>query len=273
MRRKTALVTGASRGIGRAIALRLAEEGYDIGINFRASREQAEELSTACKGKGAQTVLLQADVANLSEIDRMFEVFSNAFDRIDLLVNNAGITAYLPFLEATEALWDSITNTDWKGSFFCAQRAARIMVDRNIGGSIINITSIHQQTNFPISNIYGPTKAALRKFTEHAALELSDYGIRVNAVAPGCTKIKPDEDTRPRGKMLASRIPFGRYGLPEEIAEAVVFLASEKACYITGTCLLIDGGASLPVLLDNRFIPEDSYKQYTYHRLKQRKKE
>jgi NAD(P)-dependent dehydrogenase (short-subunit alcohol dehydrogenase family) len=273
MEQKTALVTGASRGIGRAIALRLAEEGYHLCINYHTNKRKAEQTCSEIEKRGGKAIPLQADVGKIAEIDRMFEAFTAEFNHIDLLVNNAGITAYLPFLEATEELWDSITNTDWKGSYFCAQRAARIMVETVTPGCIINITSIHQKANFPISNIYGPTKAALHKFTEHAALELSDYGIRVNAIAPGCTKIRPDEDTGPRGRMLVSRIPSGRYGETDEIAEAVIFLASEKASYITGTCLLIDGGASLPALLDNKYIPDDLYKQFDYHQRKTQTKE
>lgn len=252
--RRTALVTGASRGIGKGIALALAGSGYDIGVNYVSSREAAEEVCRHAESLGARAVAIQADVSSLADIDRMYDEFFNHFDTIELLVNNAGITKYMPFLEATEAYWNEVTFTDWKGSYFCAQRAARKMVEQNVPGVIINITSIHQSSQFPVSNVYGPTKAALNKFTQHAALELAPYGIRVNAIAPGCTQIKEGEDETPRGRMLKSRIPLQRYGQPQEVADAVLFLASDKAAYITGTCLYVDGGALLPVLLDNKYV-------------------
>jgi len=255
MERKIALVTGASRGIGRSIALALAENGYDVGVNYLSSKEQAEEVCKLVEERGGKAICIQGNIGKLEDIDRIFSTFFTAFDHIDLLVNNAGVTKYLPILEATEELWDEITNTDWKGCYFCTQRAARKMVEKGTRGVILNITSIHQLCNFPISNIYGPTKAAMNKFSQHAALELAQYGIRVNSIAPGCTKIREGEDETPRGKMLASRIPLGRYGCTEEVADAVLYLASDKAQYITGTCLMLDGGAVLPVLLDNKFVP------------------
>lgn len=254
MPRKIALVTGASKGIGRAIALALADNGYDLGINYYTSKEQALEVQQLAEEKGAKAVCIQGDVGKMVDIDRIFQELFQAYGRIDLLVNNAGITKYLPFLEATEELWEEITNVDWKGSYFCAQRAARKMVETSTKGVIINITSIHKSVNFPISNIYGPTKAALTKFTEHAALELAEYGIRVNSVAPGCIVVREGYDQTERGLRLASRIPLQRWGKPEEIARAVVFLASDDSAYMTGASLMLDGGSVLPVLLDNKFV-------------------
>lgn len=254
MATKIALVTGASKGIGRAIALALAENGYDLGINYNSSEEQAMEVKRMVEEKGARAICIQGDVGKMADIDHIFDQLFREFGRIDLLINNAGITKYLPFLEATEELWQEITNVDWKGSYFCAQRAARKMVETGTKGVIINITSIHKTVNFPISNIYGPTKAALTKFTQHAALELAQYGVRVNAVAPGCIVVREGYDQTERGQKLGSRIPLQRWGLPEEIANAVVFLASDKCGYVTGTSLMVDGGSVLPVLLDNQYV-------------------
>jgi NAD(P)-dependent dehydrogenase (short-subunit alcohol dehydrogenase family) len=249
--RPVALVTGSSRGIGRAIALHLARHGYDVGIHYARSETEARQVAAEAEAAGARTACLGADLALLPELNALFDRFFEAFPRINLLVNNAGITKHLPFLEATEELWNEVTNLDWKGSYFCAQRAARRMVESGTKGVIINITSIHESTQFPTANIYGPTKAALLKFTRHAALELAPHGIRVNAVSPGCTQIRPGEPDTPRGRQLRSRIPLRRYGQPEEVAAAVHYLASPAAAYITGACLSVDGGALLPSLLDH----------------------
>lgn len=252
---KVALVTGSSRGIGRAVALELAGSGYDVCINYVNCHEAAAAVCRQIEELGRRCLCVRADIGSMSDQARLFAEFDKAFDRLDLLVNNAGITKYLPFLECTEALWNEVTNTDWKGSFFATQHAAKRMIDHKIPGVVINITSIHQTCNFPVANVYGPTKAALNKFTQHAALELAPYGIRVVAIAPGCTKIYDGEDETPRGQQLVSRIPLKRYGTCSEIAKAVSWLASADAAYITGTCLMVDGGSLLPVLLDNKYVP------------------
>jgi len=253
--RPAALITGASRGIGRGIALALAEAGYDVGINYVSSKPAAHDVAEACRGRGARAEIFHADVGNTSAIARLFETFVARFGRVDLLVNNAGISLKVPFLETSEEQYDSIMATNLKSVFFCTQAAARVMIERGTRGVIINNSSIHREVQLPASSVYGPVKAALEKFTRHAALELAPYGIRVNAVTPGCTKVRGNEDTDPRGSLLRSRIPLGRYGLPEDVAHAVVFLASEKASYITGASLIIDGGAVLPAGLLSRYTP------------------
>lgn len=257
MHNKVALVTGSSRGIGRAIALELASCGYDICVNYLSDNVDAEDVCNKIRSMNRRAICVQADVGKTKDLKSLFNQIDTEYGRIDLLVNNAGVTKYLPLLECTEELWEEITNTDWKGAFFATQYAAKRMVSQATGGVILNITSIHQTCNFPISNVYGPTKAALNKFTKHAALELAKYGIRVISIAPGCIKIREGEDETPRGKRLKSRIPFGRYGSCEEIAKAAAWLASDDASYITGTCLMLDGGGTLPVLLDNTFVPDD----------------
>lgn len=253
MNRKKALITGASRGIGKQIALLLAENGYSVGVNYLNSEEEAKQVCELIDQGGGSAVALQANVAEASDRKRMFDHFFEAFGEIDLLVNNAGITVFGAFLETKEEQWEELTNTDWKGAYFCAQAAASHMVEHGKSGVIVNITSIHQQCQFPEASVYGPTKAALDKFTKHAALELAPYGIRVNSIAPGCTKVRVDQEFTVRGKMLSSRIPLQRLAESEEVAEAVLYLSSDKAKYITGECLTIDGGALLPVLLDHRY--------------------
>jgi NAD(P)-dependent dehydrogenase (short-subunit alcohol dehydrogenase family) len=252
MQKKTALVTGASHGIGRQIALTLAENGYDLGINYFKSNDSIQEVCALVEKRGAKALCLQADVGKINEIDRMFEFFFREFLKIDLLVNNAGISKFAPFLQVTEELWNEITNTDWKGSYFCAQRAGKNMVENHTKGVIINISSNHVDGCWPNANIYGPTKAALSKFTKNIAMELAQYGIRVVAVAPGYTDI--GWDSSDPIYRATERLPLKRFATTKEIADAVVFLASDKAQYITGTCLTIDGGALLPVLPENTII-------------------
>jgi NAD(P)-dependent dehydrogenase (short-subunit alcohol dehydrogenase family) len=250
---KKALVTGAGRGIGRAIAVALADQGWDVGVNYHQSEEPAREVCRVIESKGRKALALRGDVGKIEDISEMFAKFLGHFGGIDLLVNNAGITKFKPILETTPELWDEITNTDWKGSYFCTQYAAKDMVENGTKGVIINITSVHQTLNFPMAGVYGPTKAALFKFTRHAALEFAPYGIRVNSIAPGYIKVTDPAVVTDRERMMVSRIPAQRIGRTQEIAEAVCFLASEKAEYVTGANLTVDGGALLPALMDNTY--------------------
>jgi len=254
VKRRIALVTGGGRGIGKYIALALAENGYDVGVNYFRSAEGAREVCGLLEEKGARAISLQADVGKVADIDRMFAVFLAEFGRIDLLVNNAGVTKMAPLLEVTEDFWEQVVRTDWKGAFFCTQRAAADMVSQKTQGVIISITSNQQQGCWPNCSVYGPTKAALMKFTRHAAMELAKYHIRVNAVAPGYTAKSADQPLTGMGQSFISRIPLKRMASPVEIADAVVYLASEKAGYITGTCLTVDGGALLPVVPVNEVV-------------------
>lgn len=253
MSKKTALVTGADRGIGRQIALTLAENEYDVGINYLNLPEEAQLVAEQIRKRGGRAACIRADIRHVHEINQLFERFIAEFGHIDLLVNNAGVTKFTPLLETSEEMWDEIVLTDFKGSYFCTQRAARRMAETQTQGVIINITSVHQQLNFPYASVYGPAKAALDKFTQHAALELAQYGIRVNAIAPGPIKNDAESVFSARQQMFISRTPLKRMGMTSEIADAVLFLASDKARFITGTSLIVDGGARLPALLDNLF--------------------
>lgn len=252
--RKTAFITGGSRGIGAGIARVLAANGYDLAITYHTSPDGAEATAAECRALGAEVLVLQADVSRVADIDRAFAAFEAARgDELDLLVNNAGITRFKPLLETDEALFDQLNNTDWKGSFFCTQRAAKLMVHRGRGGVVVNITSNQQQGCWPDSVVYGPVKAALKHFTEAAALNLAPYGIRVVAVAPGYTARVRTEDVE-RIKPITDRIPLHRFCTPEEVGHAVQYLASDEAGYVTGVCLAMDGGAILPVVAQNAYI-------------------
>jgi len=246
---KTALVTGASRGIGKAAALRLAEVGYDLGINYRQNRKGAEEVARSVRKSKRRALVLQADVSKKAQIDSMFDSFFAEFGHIDLLVNNAGVSMFSPFLQVSEQLWDTVTEVDWKGTYFCAQRAARDMAESGRGGVIINMSSNQKDGCWPTASVYGPTKAAVAKFTRHAAFELARYGIRVIALAPGYTDVGwPEGDPIHEAK---DKIPMKRFATPDEIARIISRLASEEFAYMTGTCLDIDGGALLPVVTEN----------------------
>ncbi len=250
MERKHALVTGSSKGIGRGIALALAQNGYDVAINHSKSEEEAKEVAELCQEYGARTMIIRADMSKKADIDRLFEEYEAEFHTIDLMVNNAGITRFMPFLEVTEELWDQVTDLNYKGAYFGAQGAARLMVKNHTKGVIINITSVHATINFPTHNIYGPGKAALKKLTAHEAMELAKYGIRVNAVAPGCICNSPAIRNNDRQRLMASRVPLRRVGECEEIAQAVLFLASDEASYITGINLDVEGGMILTPRID-----------------------
>lgn len=251
MERKAALVTGSSHGIGRSIALGFAKAGYDVGITYHTRKEGAMELYDQVLALGVSAKVIQVDISSLPDIQRMFDEFMAAFGRIDVLVNNAGIGLVAPFLSTTPELFEALTNTDWRGGFFSAQRAAQEMVKASIKGVIVNIASNHAEGCWPDCTVYAGTKAALSKFTKNCAMELAEYGIRVVCVNPGYTDIGWPKDD-PIYEAI-ERMPLGRFGTTEEVANLVVFLASDQAGYITGTTVTCDGGALLPCVPENKF--------------------
>ena len=255
-RAKIALVTGSSKGIGKATALCLARAGYDVGINYHSDRAGAEDTAEQIRALGRRTAVYHADLKDLAAIEAMFTAFFADFGTIDLLVNNAGITRFAPFLETTPQMWEEVVNTDWRGSYFCAQAAARNMVAHKIKGTIINISSNHASGCWPRASVYGPTKAAVEKMTKNAALELAAYGIRMIAIAPGYTHIREVSPEKMEKYVIpfSNRIPLKRFAQAEEIGNMVVFLASGQVDYITGTSIYMDGGALLPVVPDNTFM-------------------
>lgn len=252
MANKVAVVTGASKGIGRATALELAAQGFDIVVNYHSDKEAALEICTRVEKQGGRALAVYADLGNLQDIAAMFDAIDRVFPKIDVLVNNAGISDEVYFLDATPEQFDKMTAVDWRGLFFCAQHAARRMVQNQVCGVIINVTSNQAEGNWPRASIYGPTKAAVSKFTKNAAMELSRYGVRMVAIAPGYTDIGWAADSHIRE--AEHRLPLKRFARPEEIAKGVAFLASENANYMTGCVLTMDGGATLPVVAANDFV-------------------
>ena len=252
MNRKTALITGAAKGIGRAVTLELSKAGYNVVINYHSDENAARTLKEAAEEQGARALTVYADMASVAEIKAMYDQAIAAFGQIDLVVNNAGISSEVYFLDAREEDFDRMTAIDWKGLYFSSQRAARHMAEKGVKGVIINISSNQVDGCWPRATIYGPTKAAVSKFTKNAAMELAPKGIRMAAVAPGYTDVGWEPgDIRLEA---APRLPLRRFASTTEVARAVVYLASDDAAYITGSTLTIDGGATLPVVAANDFV-------------------
>lgn len=239
---KVALVTGASRGIGRAIALELAKAGADVAVNYAGSEQAAEEVVQAIEALGRRAVKLQADVGNAEQAENLVSSVIEAFGRIDILVNNAGITRDNLIMRMKEEEFDQVIHTNLKGVFNCVKAVTRPMMKQR-SGRIINISSVVGAVGNPGQANYVAAKAGVIGLTKAAAKELASRGITVNAVAPGFI------DTDMTGKLseeqraaLLPQIPLARMGQPEEIARTVRFLASDDASYMTGQTLHVDGG-------------------------------
>ncbi len=239
---KVAIVTGASRGIGSAIAIALAEEGYNLVLNYRKSREELEALASTLK---TETILVQGDVSNFKEAENIISTAKSTFGQIDLLVNNAGITKDNLILRMSEEDFDSVQNINLKGTFNCTKHVSRIMLKQRFG-KIINISSIVGITGNMGQSNYAASKAGIIGFTKSIARELASRNITVNAIAPGFIQTKMSEAISEEAKQASlSSIPLGKFGQPEDVANMVVFLASDKANYITGQVIQVDGGMAI----------------------------
>lgn len=243
-----AVVTGARRGIGRAIALALARDGYAIVVNDQELDGNCEWTVSAIRDLGAAVLAVQADVSDAQAVHRLLEQTVTHFGRLDVWVNNAAIGGRDRFLDVAEASWDRILAVDLKAPFFCSQVAASQMIAQGAGGSIVNISSVHSVRTWPGRSPYAAAKAGLERLTASMAYELGPYGIRVNAVAPGYVDTRSAQGAGPSigqpdyAERVVPRTPLRRLGLPEDIANAVAFLVSANASFITGECLTVDGG-------------------------------
>jgi len=251
---KVALVTGAGKGIGRGIAIELAREGANVAVNYAHSDGGAVEIVKKIASMGRKAIVVKADVSKIAEIAAMVEKTFCEFGRIDILVNNSGITERQKFLELTEEFWDRTMNINLKGTFFCMQAAAKKMVQFG-GGKIINLSSLHAVASMKELAPYAASKGGINSLTTQAALELAPYKINVNAIAPGLIEVEklehnPNYD---RGH-CAKEIAWGRVGMPEDIGKAVVFLASRDSDYMTGNVIYVDGGllTRLPLTLGSK---------------------
>ncbi|HEX6441396.1 MAG TPA: 3-oxoacyl-ACP reductase family protein [Stellaceae bacterium] len=244
---KVALVTGAQQGIGRAMALAFAEAGADVGINWLDNAEAAEQIAGIVRAQGRRAVTVQANVARQPQVEAMLKAVEEGLGPIDVLVNNAGVFPRVPFLEMTEADWDYVFEVNLKGSFFCAQTAAKSMVAGGRPGSIINLTSGAAFRGSPRGVHYCASKGGVLSMTRQMALELAPYRIRVNAIAPGLTDTAQPRYGSSEDEIAAvgRAIPLGRIAEPEEIAGTAVFLASDNAGFVTGQCLHVNGGGYL----------------------------
>ncbi len=242
---RCALVTGASRGIGRAVAVALAKAGANVAINYSGNEEAAKQTEESCAAYGVKTLVIKADVSNADDCRAMMEQVAECFGKIDILVNNAGITRDKLMIGMSEADFMDVINTNLKGSFLCMQLASKRMIKQRYG-RIINLSSVVGLHGNAGQVNYAASKAGVIGMTKSAAKELASRNVTVNAVAPGMietdmTAVIPE---KAKEEMLKS-IPAGRAGKPEEIAEAVVFLASEAAAYITGQVISVDGGMGI----------------------------
>ncbi|WP_438446790.1 3-oxoacyl-[acyl-carrier-protein] reductase [Gorillibacterium sp. sgz5001074] len=239
---KIALVTGASRGIGRAIALELARAGADVAVNYAGSEQAAEEVVLAIQALGRRAMKIKANVGSSEEADAMVSQVLETYERIDILVNNAGITRDNLIMRMKEDEFDQVINTNLKGVFNCVKAVTRPMMKQR-SGRIINISSVVGSVGNPGQANYVAAKAGVIGLTKAAAKELASRGITVNAVAPGFIATDmTDKLSEDQKAALLPQIPLAKMGQPEDIARAVRFLASDDASYITGQTLHVDGG-------------------------------
>jgi NAD(P)-dependent dehydrogenase (short-subunit alcohol dehydrogenase family) len=239
---KSALVTGASKGVGKGIALEAARAGANVAVNYHRDAAGAEATVAEIRGMGRDALAIQGDVAVATDVDRMFASALERFRRLDILVNNAGVQTWKPLLELSEAEWDRTIDTNLKGCFLCTQRAARHMRERG-GGRIVNIGSGCNKVAFPNLVDYTASKGGIEMFTKVAAVELGRHQITVNCVAPGAVEIeRTKNEAGDYAGTWAKLTPLGRVGQPTDVARAVVFLASDAAEFITGQTIWVDGG-------------------------------
>ncbi|MEH2233858.1 MAG: glucose 1-dehydrogenase [Nostoc sp.] len=247
---KIALVTGSSQGIGQAIAIRLAQEGASIVINYRSHPEGAEETLSKVKAAGGQCHIvdgftIQGDTGKVADVQRMIADSISHFGKLDILVNNAGIEKNADFWDVTEADYDAVMNVNLKGIFFATQAFVQHLLETKQPGKIINISSVHEELPFPHFAAYCASKGGLKMLTRNLAVELAPHGININNVAPGAIETpintKLLNDPQKLGALLKN-IPLGRLGQPGDVASIVAFLASSESDYVTGTTFFVDGG-------------------------------
>lgn len=245
LNQKVAIVTGGSLGIGAGIVRRLAREGVAVTLDYHVHSDAADALVSEITAQGGRALAVRADVSQVADVQSLVTQAVQTFGRLDILVNNAGIEEPTPFLEVSEVSWERQIGVDLKGPYFAAQAAAKQMVAQGDGGVIINISSVHEDLPMVGNAVYCAAKGGLRMLTRTLANELAPHRIRIVNIGPGAieTPINSATLNNPTTKSaLLAEIPLQRIGTPDDVANAVVWLADDQASYITGTTLFIDGG-------------------------------
>lgn len=245
---KVAIVTGSDSGIGRAIAIQFAQEGATVVINYAHAQDKAEQVREIIEQNNGKALVIQADVSQYQQAMGLIQQTVEHFNRLDIIVNNAGMEIHNAFLDVTEEQWDRVLSVDLKGTFFCSQAAAREMVKRKTAGRIINISSVHEDLAMPQNAPYCCAKGGIRMMTRTICLELAPYNITVNNIAPGAIDTPIDADVKADPEKIGAllkEIPQHRMGQPEEVAKLALFLASDAAAYVTGSTYIIDGGLTV----------------------------
>lgn len=245
LRNKVALITGSSQGIGKGIAEVFAEEGADIAVNHLRSYCKAEEVAEWARNQGRRAIVVEADVAQRSQVEAMFDRVSSELGPIDVLVNNAGVETIVPFLDLTDEQWSDVINVNLRGEWLCSQVFCRQAAAAGTKGSIINIGSIQAARVLPGRTHYAPSKLAVEALTRNVSAEVGPLGIRVNCIHPGLIETPMVDWVMKRPDLLAGvlgQISLGRPGQPREIGKVAAFLASEEAEYVTGQSIFVDGG-------------------------------
>ena len=243
---KVAIVTGSSQGIGSGIALKFAEEGADVVVNYLKNDEKAEAVADKIRSSGRQALVIKADASKSTDVNGLVQKTLDTFGKIDILVNNAGIFIGGEIADLKEKIWDRVMAVNLKGVFLCCQAVGKYMIKNKVRGSIINIASISGRLPELNGNAYSPSKAGVISLSALLAVEWAGYGIRVNALSPGPVMTPLQEKIYSTPELLDARnrgIPMNRHGSPAEIGKAAVFLVSDDASYITGENLSVDGGS------------------------------
>jgi glucose 1-dehydrogenase len=242
---KVTVVTGSSSGIGEAIALAFAANGAAVVVNYSRHEDAAQKVLEKIEGAGGKGLVVGADVSDPKEVEAMIQQATDAFGRLDIMVNNAGMERKVPFLETPFEVWQETIAVNLTGAWLGCQAAAKQMVAQGEGGRIINVSSVHEDLAMPTNAPYCATKGGVRMLMRTLAVELAPHKITVNNIAPGAIETPMDaplEQNPDEMKELLSEIPLGRMGKPEEVANLALFLASDDSSYVTGSTLFVDGG-------------------------------